>query len=368
MKKHYRKENDCLNCGTILEGKFCPNCGQENLQMKESFGHMLIHAVSDYFHFDDQFFQTLKPLLFEPGKLTNKYVAGRRAHYLHPVKMYIFISLVFFLIFFQNKKNDLFHERDVKQSEQTSTSKTKKAIDKGTDQNPELSEKQKKGIKRRISPFIPDTLRKEILADIKKDSLKKKSSYGSKSEDFAFFSDDPNDTTYSGYLARQSKLPTHKRDGALVRYLVKNNIKWRSHGTNAKEIITEGLKHNAPKMMFLLLPLFALILKLAFWNNHKFYVEHMIYAIHLHCFVFLYLTFTTLLALIVPDSWDGVMGWVGIISTIIINWYIYRSFRVVYKRSRWRTVSKLIGVGIMYSVLFGFCFVLMLLFVAITAA
>src|ERR1700748_2942472 len=102
MKKHYRHENDCLNCGTILvEGHFCPNCGQENLEMKESFGHMMSHAISDYFHFDYQFFHTLKPLLFKPGKLTKEYMSGHRISYLHPVKMYIFISVVYFLLVFQ---------------------------------------------------------------------------------------------------------------------------------------------------------------------------------------------------------------------------------------------------------------------------
>ena len=106
MKKHYRHENDCLNCGTTLEGKFCHNCGQENLQIKESFGHMMNHAISDYFHFDHQFFHTLKPLLFKPGYLTNEYMAGRRVQYLHPVKMYIFISLVYFLLLFQGGHQD----------------------------------------------------------------------------------------------------------------------------------------------------------------------------------------------------------------------------------------------------------------------
>src|ERR1700740_370852 len=102
MKKHYRKENDCLNCGAILEGRFCHNCGQENLEMKESFRPMMRHAISDYFHFDDQCFSTLKPLLFKPGKLTVEYNSGHRASYLHPVKMYIFISVIYFLLLFQS--------------------------------------------------------------------------------------------------------------------------------------------------------------------------------------------------------------------------------------------------------------------------
>src|ERR1700760_3017426 len=122
MKKHYRKENDCLNCGATLQGHYCHVCGQENLQIKESFGHMMNHAISDYFHFDHQFFHTLKPLLFKPGFLTTEYMAGRRAQYLHPVKMYIFISVVYFLLLFQSG-----HDKDfVKVSE--NPDKPKKAI------------------------------------------------------------------------------------------------------------------------------------------------------------------------------------------------------------------------------------------------
>jgi hypothetical protein len=102
MKKHYRKENDCLNCGAMLTGKYCPNCGQENLEIHESFGHMMNHAISDYFHFDHQFFHTLRPLFLKPGYLTNQYMSGKRAQYLHPVKMYIFISIVYFLLLFQS--------------------------------------------------------------------------------------------------------------------------------------------------------------------------------------------------------------------------------------------------------------------------
>src|ERR1700741_2998088 len=110
MKKHYRSENNCLNCGTILQGHYCHNCGQENLELKENFVHMMEHTVSDYFHFDHLFFHTLKPLLFKPGYLTVEYVAGRRAQYLHPVKMYIFISIVYFLLLFQtNGDSNIVH-------------------------------------------------------------------------------------------------------------------------------------------------------------------------------------------------------------------------------------------------------------------
>ena len=99
-----RKETDCLNCGAIVQGRYCHACGQENIEPKETFWHMFTHFLYDITHFDGSFFVTLKDLLFKPGFLSREYMLGRRKKYLHPVRMYVFTSAVFFLIFFS-----LFH-------------------------------------------------------------------------------------------------------------------------------------------------------------------------------------------------------------------------------------------------------------------
>src|SRR5271154_3713846 len=153
MKKHYRQENDCLNCGTILEGHYCHNCGQENLQIRESFGHMMNHAISDYFHFDHQFFHTLKPLLFKPGFLTNEYMAGRRTQYLHPVKMYIFISIVYFLLLFQSA-HETVTTNNVNRKKPADTKKTANALDrasKAIEKNTKLRAHKKKVLKKKLT-------------------------------------------------------------------------------------------------------------------------------------------------------------------------------------------------------------------------
>ena len=61
---------------------------------------MATHFFYDITHFDGSFFTTLKDLLFKPGFLTREYMNGRRKSYLHPVRMYVFTSAVFFLVFF----------------------------------------------------------------------------------------------------------------------------------------------------------------------------------------------------------------------------------------------------------------------------
>lgn len=81
-------------------GRFCHVCGQQNLELKETFGGLVAHVISDIFHFDGKFFSTIRHLMFKPGYLTLAYSAGKRMTYLNPVKMYVFTSALFFFIFF----------------------------------------------------------------------------------------------------------------------------------------------------------------------------------------------------------------------------------------------------------------------------
>ncbi|MDB4922418.1 DUF3667 domain-containing protein [Mucilaginibacter sp.] len=352
MKKHYRQENDCLNCGTLLEGKFCHNCGQENLELKESFGHMMNHAVSDYFHFDHQFFHTLKPLLFKPGYLTNEYMAGRRAQYLHPVKMYIFISIVYFLLLFKTG-HDVVKVNETPNKPVTS-SKLIDSVNNAVLKNHSLSAAQKKAL---LDKIKKDGVKKDLTSDEK---VVKRYKSG-----LLVFSDD---TTYAQYIANQQKLPEGKRDGFFDRLINKKGFEYKAkYGTRSKEVFFDELKHNIPKMMFLMLPLFALILKVTFWRNKKFYVEHLIYSLHLHCFLFIFLAFIMLLQLIAPsvEWWQGLIGG---FAFFYIVWYIYRSLRVVYKRNIFRTITKLIGMYFMYVIVLMLCFCVVLVVTALTLA
>src|SRR3569833_2741893 len=314
MKKHYRKETDCLNCGTILQGNFCHQCGQENLEIKESFGHMMNHAVSDYFHFDQQFISTLRPLLFKPGFLTNEYLAGRRANYMHTVKMYIFVSVVYFLMAFclntQNKGTFQIHIKP------TAGLLAQNNVPKPA----------------KVSP-IDRPVRKppELTGD---------------------------DTTYTQYLASQQKLPDTKRDGFWKKLFSERVYAYKAkYGNRATDVFVEEVKHNFPKMMLLVLPLFALILKIAFSKNHKYYVEHLIFGFHYYSFVFLFLSAILLVLMIIPSTWALAIGIFGFIEFMVIMIYFYKSLRVVYHRSPFRTITKMIGVSAANAIITGVCFI-----------
>ena len=94
-----RIQNNCLNCNTTVQGRFCHVCGQENVEVKQGFWAMLRHFIYDLFHFDGKFFETFRLLISKPGSVAKDFAAGRKAAYLEPVRMYLFIStVVFFLL------------------------------------------------------------------------------------------------------------------------------------------------------------------------------------------------------------------------------------------------------------------------------
>jgi hypothetical protein len=209
------------------------------------------------------------------------------------------------------------------------------------------------------SPYIPNKAKKEIAKDIDKQKNSKKEDVQDSADlrgPNKWFHPISKDTSYAQYLTKQKKLPDAEQDNFLEFIWNKKAFAYKEkYGPGAREQFIEDLKHNTPKMMFLLLPLVALILRVAFWKNKKFYVEHLIYTFHLFCFLFLFLGITILLKMLIPQSWTVVTGIINFFEVVYICWYVWRSLRVVYQRSRFRTVTKVIGISLMYFLAFTFC-------------
>lgn len=90
----------CLNCENKMEAsfRFCPTCGQETHDRIVTFKSFISDFLGDYFTFDSKIFRSIIPLFSKPGFLTNEYLAGKRVKYILPLRLYIFISIVFFLL------------------------------------------------------------------------------------------------------------------------------------------------------------------------------------------------------------------------------------------------------------------------------
>ena len=96
-KRQVRAEKICLNSGERLQARYCPICGQENIEPKENIWQLISHLFRDIAHVDGKFLVTLKLLLFRPGFLSKAYLLGRRVRYIDPIKMHIFTAFLFLL-------------------------------------------------------------------------------------------------------------------------------------------------------------------------------------------------------------------------------------------------------------------------------
>ncbi len=90
----------CPQCECLLKPsfKYCPNCGQKKIGQKESLKELGSSFLGDYFTFDSKLMASLRPLIGKPGFLTQAYIDGKRSLYISPLRLYIFISIVFFLV------------------------------------------------------------------------------------------------------------------------------------------------------------------------------------------------------------------------------------------------------------------------------
>lgn len=320
MKRELPQENICLNCGAAVTGRYCSECGQENREPRESFGELLYHFFSDFTHFDSKFFTTIKDLVIRPGFLTKEYLSGKRMRYLHPIRMYIFISFLFFIsLGLLNKSqfpnmgsnfpnmgsNDLIAQPDTKALQSLQ----------------HLMDSLKLSGNPADSTAIR-TIRYQILL------LETQRERNMKFEQFDSI---------------QQALPPGERPGGIEGFLIKRFARGKAqYGPQYAQILFEKFMHDIPKAMFFLLPLFALFLKW-FYRKEHYYSDHAIFSLHFHSMAFLVMLVTFLL--------DKILRVRFFESYVVLIIFIYLVLALgnVYKHSVVRSFFKAVWISLLYS-------------------
>lgn len=350
-----RQEKNCLNCGATVVGRFCHVCGQENVVPKESFWSLVIHFFYDITHFDSKFFYSLRYLLFKPGFLSKEFASGRRASYLHPVRMYVFTSAIFFLIFFliYNPEKAII----IKDEPLTSQERA----DKIKDFEDELKTKQTdSSILIKEIQLLKDTTRAVTNLDLLRTAGK--NVFGQASN--------MNYETTGEYDSAQNTLSPEKRDGWFMRAVTKKQIqlnsKYKGNPNEASTNFIEIFLHKLPYLLFISLPLFALILKLLYIRRKQFfYADHAIFSIHHYIFSFILLLCIFLLGAV--RSKPG-FHWVrGVEVGLFFLWPIHLYIAVLnfYKQGWFKTFVKFFLLNILgfFSLIILFTALLVLTFV-----
>ena len=88
----------CRNCQTPLDGAYCPNCGQKDIDLERPLGELVGDVLRETLDVDGRAWRSIRTLFLHPGALTSEYLLGRRRSYTPPLRLYLGISVAFFVL------------------------------------------------------------------------------------------------------------------------------------------------------------------------------------------------------------------------------------------------------------------------------
>lgn len=324
----------CLNCGTVLKGPFCYFCGQPDRNFMRFFPVLLRDFMEDLLDLDSRFVRTMKPLLFKPGRLTRDYMEGRRFRYAPPMRLYIFSSIVFFLL------AALLSSDAISLNTTTDGSIVMRPAEISAVDDEEIRQKEIQD----TLDALPAGVRAQIDVDkiLAEGKVQKKEDAGFTTNDIQF-NDKPWDRETNPVDIVW--LPDWVNDR--INDEVEESPKKAQEISENPNMILEKVFDILPATMFILLPVVALILKFWYLFAKRYYIEHLIYALHNHAFLFVSLTLI-LLAEVGESMFAAnnhpaaatAMSWLMIVIGAWIPLYMLISLRVVYRQGWPMTIGK----------------------------
>ncbi len=366
----------CLNCGSALVGQYCGRCGQRATSRLISLWELIRDAFGDLFELDSRLWRTLVPLLGRPGRLTREYLEGRRARFMPPFRMYLVLSLVFFVVAFFDPQSNFeifFAPEDGAETETVTDSGEAARIDAARAEGRRearqvLEELARDGIidESMLGPDGPFASATDTATDAAGSDIPgaphPPEAPGAGAENrndpgglvLTFGDDDVIDCTtqefdISGAPAWMQRRLTPVRLQRLCE-------RWQAAGA---EGLSAELIDRIPAALILLLPLMALVLKILYPLSRRYYVEHLLFFVHFHSFFFL--------LLILQILWSRLASALGlhealavlpvVASSFYIPVYLLISMRRVYGQGRLATILKFVVLLIAY--LLGFSVMLL---------
>lgn len=253
----------CRNCESELSGPYCWRCGQKHKHHDPSL-HDLVHEfIHEFLHLDGKILATMKALVLRPGTLSAEFLAGRRARYIGPVRLYLTLSLIFFLL-------------------------------------------------AAYSPQHANTVRTKADKDAVELEIK----------------------TAEG--------KTGGKDGRISKVV--------SKAIEDPELFRHAFVSNVSRVMFVMVPLFALGLRLVYKKRNRRYPSFVYFSLHYHAFVFLALALYWLAGMTRLPRVESIMGWIVLVW---ITAYLFVAMRRVFGGSRVRTAVRMLALGAFYFPCFG---------------
>jgi hypothetical protein len=284
----------CANCGAEGCEAYCPRCGQETHDLHRSLHGILGELLDAFAGWDGKIPATLWLMVRHPGALTREFLGGHRARYLRPLRLYLTMSVLFFV---------------------------------------SMSLVQSPAVVRSSLPIA--THGRTALTD--SDGVVR------------------GDSAFDAFLARHRNEQGSNPEAWFKRHFVGGLLKLQALPPRQQGmVLRNAFFEKAPNMVFLLLPVFALLLRLLYLRTPVYYAEHFVFALHNHAFAYFAMTLGHL-----ASAWLGPVGF-GAVAALPVLWmpvYFFVSLRRVYGGSRRRTAAKFVVLSAAYDTVL-FCAVI----------
>ena len=356
----------CSNCATVLSGPVCHSCGQTADTFHRPIWDLLLDILDGLFGLEGRLWRTLPALMFQPGKLTRHYLSGVRARYVTPFRLYLTASLLFFLAFsavnsgtsmtgstqidpngeagMEVARESLTDEAidaqlaavpgPARDATRVALEGARSSLDRAAEAGPEETPEQREAREQAEREDIKHNIRVALLPEL-----------------------------YPGETARIQA--DEGEDGLDIRLAVNGlplSMRQRFADGADRVVDTGGealwtaMKTWAPRLMFALLPIYALLLALThFYRRGLFFYDHFVVSLHFHAFIF----FMFLLV-------GAVSLAIGPVSAVLLfflwsNYYLYRLHRSVYEHGRVSSALRTIFLDVIYLTFLSVGFVVLLL-------
>lgn len=290
-KQHYKENKKCPNCGNVYSENYCNRCGQSVHEVNKPFKEFLVDFLGSLYAFDLRFWYSVKVLFTKPEKLSEEYLKGKRANYTPPFKLYFFVSFIFFFVV---------------------NWKTESGMD-GKD------------------VFLSSDSSMVTMSTVN-DSIKSGMEEKGKNASFSFHLD----SILSIQKEETDSFPSNEKKGWFN--LSEQKVKDILQEEGARKLFLSKALSYSSWMLFLLMPVYALLLMLLHYRRKSYFVSHLVFAINSHTLFFLIVTLLLLIQF--EAQWIFLSLWV---------YYMLRSMKKFYNQSWGKAILKFFILTTLYN-------------------
>jgi hypothetical protein len=374
----------CANCGVPMQGEFCHACGQSMHSVLKPVHGMLEEAMETVLHIDGRIVHTLPPLLLKPGFLTLEYFSGRRVRYIAPFRlMFVLCLLAFFVCHLRvensqitlgtkvaavNPADNPFNAASTPAAVKLSLQQKLAAIEEARGATNAVGGNAKRALDAAEHVLRQQASQRLLVLGVSSLGDATLNPPPDTSSPTPAAAGDPSEDVHSKISDSTLSSPSRIEIPWLPAFFnerlshgadhLKANVRAMKHDGPGRQEAFDRLTGNffsvLPQTMFVMIPLFALLLKLFYVFRRRLYMEHLIVALHSHAYLFLSVMLGVLISAI--SSWVAphaawvthLLTWLEWVLVLWVPGYLLIMQKRIYRQGWPMTVLKFWCVGWCY--------------------